>query len=255
MTTETTRPTTGLCRHTNEAIYIRDQNLCDDLIGKISFTEMIYFNLLGRRPDAARTAVLDAVLVTLMEHGLTPSAIATRMIALSSPEATQAAVAAGLLGVGSKFIGTIEDSARLLAEMLDAPEGVEARASTIVRRHRESRSLIPGFGHHLHRPDDPRSPRILDVARRHGLAGRYVDALAVLAKEVDRQAGRHITINATGAIGAVLSEIGVPLDSIRGIAVVSRAAGLVAHVHEERSSPLARTIWELAEERIEHTAG
>ena len=248
-------PTTALCRHTNEAIFIRDANLCDDLIGKISFTEMIYFNLLGRRASAANTAVLDSVLVTIMEHGLTPTAITARMIALSSPEALQAAVAAGILGVGSKFIGTIEDSARLLVEIADAPEGADARAAAVVQRHRDSHQLVPGFGHHLHRPDDPRTPRILDVARENGAAGRYVDALLVLAKAVDAAAGRHITINATGAIGAVLSEIGIPLDSIRGIAVISRAAGLVAHIQEEREKPIARFIWELAEQKIEHTAG
>jgi citrate synthase len=248
-------PTTGLCRHTNEAIYIRDANLCDDLIGKISFTEMIYFNLLGRRPSPADTAVLNAVLVTIMEHGITPSAIAARMIALSSPEALQAAVAAGILGVGSKFIGTIEDCARLLVEIIEAPEGAGPRAAAIVQRYRDARELIPGFGHHLHRPDDPRSPKILDVARQNGVAGRYVEALLVLAKAVDAGAGRHITINATGAIGAVLSEIGIPLESIRGIAVISRAAGLVAHIQEEREKPVGRYIWELAEKNIEHTAG
>ena len=248
-------PTTGLCRHTNEAIFIRDANLCDDLIGKITFTEMIYFNLLGRRPSPADTAVLNAVLVTIMEHGITPSAIAARMIALSSPEALQAAVAAGILAVGSKFIGTIEDCARLLAEIIEAPEGTVPRAAAIVQRYRDAKQLIPGFGHHLHRPDDPRSPVILDVARQNGVAGRYVDALLVLAKAVDEGAGRHITINATGAIGAVLCEIGIPLDSIRGIAVISRAAGLVAHIQEEQEKPIARFIWELAEERVGHTAG
>ena len=248
-------PSTALCRHTNDAIFIRDANLCDDLIGKISFTEMIFFNLLGRRASAADTAVLNAVLVTIMEHGLTPSAIATRMIALSSPEALQAAVAAGILGVGSKFIGTIEDSARVLAEIVEAPEGAVERAGAIVQRYRDAHQLLPGFGHHLHRPDDPRSPRILAVARENGVAGRYVDALLVLAQAVDAGAGRHITINATGAIGAVLCEIGIPLDSIRGIAVISRAAGLVAHVQEEREKPSARFMWELAEKSIEHTAG
>jgi len=252
---ESATPTTELCRHTNEAIFIRNSNLCDDLIGKISFTEMIFYNLMGQRASSAQTAVLNAVLVTLMEHGLTPSAIAARMTALSSPEALQGAVAAGILGVGSKFIGTIEDSARLLEEMLGAPEGLEARAIAIVKRHRDARMLVPGFGHHLHRPDDPRTPKLLEVARQNDVAGRYVEALLVLAKAVDAAAKRHITINATGAIGAVLSEIGIPLDSIRGIAVISRAAGLVAHIQEERERPLARFVWELAEEHVEHGAG
>ncbi len=249
------RPATELCRHTNDAIYIRDASLVDDLIGRLSFTEMFFFHLMARRPKPAETALLDAILVTLMEHGLTPSAIAARMIALSSPEATQAAIAAGLLAVGSQFIGTIEDSARLLIEIADAPDGVTAAAASLVARFRAEKKLVPGFGHHLHRPDDPRTPRLLELAREHGFAGRYVDALLVLATTVDKAAGRHITINATGAVGAILVELGIPLTAIRGIAVVSRAAGLVGHVQEELTQPIGRFIWDLAEHEIDHRAG
>jgi citrate synthase len=193
--------------------------------------------------------------VTLMEHGLTPSSIAARMVAISSPEAPQAALAAGLLAVGSQFIGTIEDSARLLVEIADAPEGAQQRAQTIVKTYREERRLLAGFGHHLHRPDDPRSPKLIAVAREHGFGGRYIEALLTLASAVDAAAGRHITINATGAIGAILLELGIPLAAVRGIAIVSRAAGLVGHIQEERERPIARFIWDLAEREIEHRAG
>ena len=255
MQNNSARPATQLCRHTNDAIYIRDASLVDDLIGRLSFTEMFFFHLMARRPTAAETALLDAVLVTLMEHGLTPSAIAARMVALSSPEATQAAIAAGLLAVGSQFIGTIEDSARLLIEIAAAPDGVEAAAAGTVARFRTDKKLLPGFGHHLHRPDDPRTPRLLELAREHGFAGRYVNALLVLAAAVDKAANRHITINATGAVGAILAELGVPLSAIRGIAVVSRAAGLVGHVQEELTEPVGRFIWDLAEHEVEHRAG
>jgi citrate synthase len=248
---DTRRPTTALCRYTNDAVFVRGVNLVEELIGKVSFTEMIVFHLIGRRPTQAEVNVLDAVLVTLMEHGLTPSAIATRMIALSSPEAMQAAVAAGILGVGSQFIGTIEDSAALLGELVEAPEGVRARAETVVRRHFAERRHLPGFGHHLHRPDDPRSPKLIAVARENGIAGRHVEALLVLAEVVDAVAGRHITINATGAVGAVLADLGIPRDVVRGIAVISRAAGLVGHIREEREDPAARFIWELAEKNVD----
>ena len=117
------KPTTKIARHTAQAIYVRGASLVDDLIGKLTFTEMMYFQLLGARPTPAQTKILDAVLVTLMEHGITPSAIATRMIYDSCPEAIQAAVAAGILGVGSTFIGTMEGCAKNLEEILAAPEG------------------------------------------------------------------------------------------------------------------------------------
>jgi citrate synthase len=247
---EQTRPKTHIAHHTPDAIYVRGADLVNDLIGKVSFTEMMLFQITGRRPAPQQVALLDAVLVTLMEHGLTPSVIATRMIYASAPEALQSAVAAGLLGVGSTFIGTMENAAKLLDEILAAPEGEAARSRAIAQRHRDSRTPLPGFGHHLHKPDDPRSARLIALAREHGVRGRHIGALEALAAAADEVYGRHITINATGAIAAVLGEIGFPAEVMRGVAVVSRAAGLVGHILEERREPAARFIWDLAEHEV-----
>ena len=216
----------------------------DDLIGKLTFTEMMYFQLLGERPTPAQTKILDAVLVTLMEHGLTPSAIATRLIYDSCPEAVQAAVAAGLLGVGSTFIGTMEGCAANLEEIISS-ENQSNTAKSIAQRFRAAKRPIPGFGHPHHRPDDPRSPRLLALAQEAGVPGRHIRALRLLAAEVDAAWGRHLTINATGAIAALLGEIGVPREVARGVAVVSRAAGLVGHIREEQLEPSARHMWEV----------
>jgi citrate synthase len=244
MSTGRPTPTTGISYSTTDRIVIRDADLVNDLMGKMSFTEMILFHLLRRRPTRTQTAVLDAVLVTLMEHGMTPSAITTRLIYDSAPEALQSAVAAGLLGVGSTFIGTMEGCAALIDEMLGAPEGLEARARDIAERHHAARRPLHGFGHPIHRPDDPRSPRLFEIARAEGVPGRHIDALQALSREIDRAYGKHLTINATGAIAAVLGEIGIPQAVMRGIAVISRAAGLVGHICEERERPAARHIWE-----------
>jgi len=248
-------PTTAICHATTDAIHIRGASLVDELIGRVSFTEMMLFQLLGRRPSPAQVAVLDAVLVTLMEHGLTPSAIATRVIYDSAPEALQSAVAAGLLGVGSTFVGTMEGCSAMIEEMLAAPEGVAARAAAIADRLRAERRPAHGFGHPFHKPDDPRSPRLFEVARAQGVPGRHIDALLALSREIDRAFGRHLTINATGAIAAVLGEIGIPQPVMRGIAVISRAAGLVGHIWEERERPSARWIWETVEHGIAYDAG
>jgi citrate synthase len=193
-------------------------------------------------------------MVTLMEHGLTPSVIATRMVYISAPEALQSAVAAGLLGVGSTFIGTMENAGKLIDEILTAPEGEETRALAIARRHREGKQPLPGFGHHLHKPDDPRSPRLLALCEQHAMPGRHVRALRTLSSAIDQVYGRHITINATGAIAAVLGEIGFPAEVMRGVAVVSRAAGLVGHILEERREPAARHMWELIEHEVPYQA-
>jgi citrate synthase len=248
----TTRPapTTAICQTTADSIRIRGASLVDDLIGQLTFTEMILFELLGTRPTPQQTALLDAVLVTLMEHGFTPSAIATRLIYDSAPEALQSAVAAGILGVGSTFIGTMEGCSALIEEMLAAPEGVPARARAIAERHRAERRPMHGFGHPHHKPDDPRTPRLFALAASQGVAGRHVAALQALSVEVDRAYGRHLTINATGAVAALLGEIGIPQPIMRGIAVISRAAGLVGHIAEERKRPAARFIWETVEHGI-----
>jgi citrate synthase len=108
---------------------------------------------------------------------------------------------------------------------------------------RAAKMPIPGFGHPHLKPDDPRAPRLIAVAEEAGVPGRHIRALRLLAKEVDAAWGRHLTINATGAVAALLGEIGVPQEVMRGIAVVSRAAGLVGHIREEQLDPAARHIW------------
>ena len=247
-------PKTAIARHTNEKIFVRNLDLLDEVVGKMNFTTMFFHQIMARLPTPQESAVLDAVLVTLMEHGLTPSAIVARMTIVSAPEASQGAIAAGLLGVGSQFIGTIEDSAKLMQQLVAAPEGVEKAAAEAAQRYRSQKLLLPGFGHHLHRPDDPRSPVLLGVAEKQGMAGKHITALRVFAREVDKAYGKHITINATGAIGAILSDLGIPIGAIRGIAIVARAAGLVGHILEEQTDQTTRFIWDMAEEHIEHTA-
>jgi len=248
------QPTTRIARHTAQAIFVRGASLVDELIGKLTFTEMMYFQLMGARPAPAQTRILDAVLVTLMEHGITPSSIVSRLIYDSCPEGVQAAIAAGLLGVGSTFIGTMEGCAANLEEMLAAPEGEAARARAIAQRVRAAKQAIPGFGHPHHKPDDPRSPRLLAVAEEAGVPGRHIRALRLLAEEVDAAWGRHLTVNATGAVAALLGEIGIPAPVMRGVAVVSRAAGLVGHIREEQVEPSARFIWSTVSERIPYAS-
>ena len=236
-------PTTRLCTYTDDAIRVRGRDLVDQLMGQVSFTQMMFLEIMGRLPDAAETAIVDAVAVTIMEHGLTPSTIAARLTHHGAPEAFQAGVAAGLLGVGSQFVGTIEDSARLLERI--AGEDVEAAARREVEAARHERRRLPGFGHHLH-GDDPRTPKLLAIAEAQGVPGTYIAALRTLGRMVDDVYGRHITINATSAVGAVLLEIGVPVGIMRGFAVIARAAGIVAHLAEEQTTPAARTIWDAA---------
>ena len=201
------RPTTSIATATVDDVIIRGQSLCHDLIGKVGFTEMTYFLVLGRMPTPGQAKVLDACLVTLTEHGLTPSALATRLVYSSAPEALQSAVAAGLLAVGSAFVGTVEGCAALLERILGAPDAA-TEARRVAEEHLASRRPVPGFGHPEHKPDDPRSIVLLALAETHGVAGVHVAALRALAGAVDGAYGKHITINATGAIAAILGDCG-----------------------------------------------
>ncbi len=241
--------TTSIATHTDEDVFVRDRSLCRELIGKLTFTEMIYFQILGRPPTAPQTAVIDACLVALMEHGLTPSALATRLVYSSAPEAMQAAVAAGIMGVGSLFAGTMEGCAALLDRMVAAADGA-AEARRIAEEHRAGGTPIPGFGHPFLKPDDPRSARLFEIARDHGIAGRHIEAVETLSGAIDETFGKHITINATGAIAAALGDCGVPAEIMRGFALITRCAGLVGHVHEEQHKPAMRAIWEASERAV-----
>jgi len=242
-------PTTHIATATADDIQVRGKSVVHDLMGKVGFTQAMCWQILGRELPPGPIAVVDACLVALLEHGLTPSALATRLVYTSAPEAMQGAVAAGLLGVGSLFVGTVEGCAKLLARMV-AAENPEVEARRIVEEYRSEKRSLPGFGHPVHVPDDPRTPRLLALAREHGVAGRHVAAVEMLSAALDRALGRHVTINATGAVAAALADCGVPVAIMRGFALIARCAGLVGHVHEEQQRPAMRAIWEAGERAV-----
>lgn len=240
---------THVATSTATGVTVRGRDLVDELIGHRTFTEMTYFLLTGTMPEPEQTRVLDACLVTLMEHGWTPSSLVARLVADSVPGQVQVGIAAGLLAIGDVFAGTMEGCGNLLAGI--AASGDPAAACrAAVADHRARRRPIPGFGHPVHKPDDPRSARLLAIARATSLPQRCLDLLDSLSAEVDRAYGRHITINATGAIAALLLAIGIPPSAMRSLAVISRAGGLAGHLVEEQATHAARTVWELAEEHI-----
>ena len=249
MTTKKT-PVTSLCTHTLTSLHYRNADLVEDLMGKKTFTEVMLMQILGREPRAVDIRITDVVLIVLMEHGLTPSAIATRLIYMSAPENLQGAVSAGLLAVGSSFIGTMENCSALLDRII-ASKDQYAEALSIAQHYKSIKGAVPGFGHHLHKPVDPRAYKLLDMGRAEKeLKGDHIRALETLSKAVDEVAGRPITINATGAVAALLGEIGIPTAVMRGFAVISRSAGLVAHIVEEQQSPSGRFIWDTVEHAI-----
>lgn len=247
-------PVTAIGGSDRDNIYIRGRNLCDDLIGRMTFTEMTLFHLMGAAPTQTQVTIVDAVLVTIMEHGITPSVIAARQTFFGAPEALQGAVAAGILGVGSRFAGTSGDCVALLQQIVDAPSERKCkRAQEIAQEHRDRGTPVPGYGHPIHKAGDPRVTRLVEIARELKVEGRYIEAMYMLADAVSELAGRPIVINASAAMGAVMAEVGIPREIMRGLTIVSRAAGIVGHLLEEMQTPVSKHIWDTVEAALPYS--
>jgi citrate synthase len=239
-----------LCSSTATSIHVRGHDLCGELIGRLDLGGMAWLELTGRlpRPDEAR--LFNGMLITLVEHGLTPMALASRLTYMGAPESLQAAVAAGLCGMGTAFAGTTEGSARMLSAALrDAPPAadLQALAGQVVDRMAAEKRPIPGIGHPLHKPVDPRTTALFALAHECGFHGRHVALMEAVAAIASERSGKNLPVNATGAIGALSCELSLDWRVCRGLAVMGRAVGLVGHINEEIQRPLARAVWETVE--------
>lgn len=243
---------TAISQTTETAIRWRGLDLMSDILGKHDFSETMYLLITGRLPEPWERTIFDASLITLMEHGLTPHAIVSRLVADSNPDQIQIAIASGLTCVGDVFAGTMEGCGRLLTEGLQA-EDQSAWCKETATAFRMKRAPLPGFGHPQHKPDDPRTPRLFQIAREAGAPGQAISLLEEFGAAVDEVYGRHLTINATGALAALLLEVGIHPGIMRGIAVTSRAAGLTAHIAEELQTRSGRKIWQLVESEFAYT--
>ncbi len=225
-------------------------------MGKVGFGELALWLVTQRRPSAAEVRVFEAVLVALADHGFTPTAIAARLTYLSAPESVQGALAAGLLGGGSRFLGVTEDAGRFLADALARATGPlpaddagwDTLAVAAVRQARAAGKLIPGLGHPIHKVTDPRTPALIRIADEEGLRGPHLRLFEAIGRVHPAVLGRTLPLNGAGACGAALADLGLPPDLLRGFALLARAAGLLGHLAEEQRRPLARDIY-LAVER------
>jgi citrate synthase len=235
----------------SDRIVLRGRDLTNDILGHLNLGDVAFLQLTGTMPTPQQSAVFNAIVITLVEHGITPSAIAARMTYAGAPEALQAAVAAGLCGLGSVFVGSMEGTARMLSQALpfDAPDGdLKVLAAQLVEEHRRESKNLPGLGHPIHKPIDPRTPRLFQIAEENGYGGRYVDLIQLVASEAERVSGKRLQVNATGAIGAICCELKFPWKIVRGFGVMARAIGLVGHILEESERPMAIEIWQRVEE-------
>ncbi len=236
---------------TPDRIELRGKSLPDEILGHLNLGDVAFLQLTGRMPTPQQSVVFNAIVVTLVEHGITPSALAARLTYAGAPESLQAAVAAGLCGLGSVFVGSMEGAAKMLGEALPhdaADTDLPALAARVVADHKAAGRIVPGLGHPLHKPVDPRTPRLFALAAENGFGGRYIALMQEIHAQAERVSGKSLPINATGAIGAICCEMGFPWKIVRGFGVMARAIGLVGHILEESDNPMAIEIWQRVED-------
>ena len=228
-----------------DSITVMGRDLSSELLGKVTFTELAFLLVQRRMPSPEETRLFDAVLISLADHGLTPTVLAARLTHTGAPEALQGAVAAGLLGAGSVFLGVVEDTVRFLDAIGDDVEAGVAREIEAGRR-------IPGLGHPVHKVQDPRTPRIYAIAEETGLAGSHLGRLREVSAAHARQTGRELPINGAGVAGAALADLGFPTALLRGFALLARTAGLLGHLAEEMQSPIGMRLYREVDERAKY---
>ena len=230
-----------------DRVEVRGRDLAGDLMGRVGFTEYVHLLLTGKEPTENQRFFLDLLLVSIAEHGLMPSNVAARMTLAADPRSLQGAVAAGILGAGPVVLGASEECARLLEQAVAAGRD----PAEVARELQAAGERVPGFGHPLHKPVDPRAERILELADERGVSGPHVAYARSLRDAVAAERGKPLTMNVAMPMAAVLLDLGFPVVAAKAVPILARTAGLLAHLAEEQEHPIG---FELAE-RAARTSG
>jgi citrate synthase len=248
-------PVSHISQVSSDRIEVRGRDLCGDLMGRLSFTEYFHLLLTGREPTDDQRFFLDLLLVAIAEHGMMPSNVAARMTLAADPDSLHGAVAAGILGCGPVILGTSESCARLLEEAQEevaSGRPVASVARDIARTVHGSGGKVPGFGHPIHRPLDPRAERILELADARGVSGPHVLLGRCLRDSVAEVWGRPLTMNVAMPIAAVMLDLGFSSAAVKAVPILARTAGLLAHLAEEQQHPIGFFMAGRAEEAIQY---
>jgi citrate synthase len=238
-----------------DRVEVRGRDLTGDLMGRLSFTEYFHLLLTGREPTDDERFFLDLLLVSIAEHGMMPTNVAARMTLAADPGSLHGAVAAGILGAGPVVLGTSEECARLLVALQkDVAAGAQPAdaAGDVVRGLHAGGGKLPGFGHPVHRPLDPRAERILELADARGVSGPHVLLARALRDAVSETWEKPLPMNVSLPIAAVLLDLGFPASTVKAVPILARTAGLLAHLVEEQERPLGFLMAARAEEAIEY---
>ncbi len=242
---------TALGASSRDSITLLGTDLARDVMGTVGFGELAFWLATQRRPTAGETRVFESVLAALADHGFTPTAIVTRLTYLSAPDSVQGALAAGLLGGGSRFLGVTEDCGRFLHDVLTGVDGAlptdddgwDALARRTVAAQRAAGRFVPGLGHHVHKDGDPRTPRLIQIATEEGLVGPHLALFAAIGRVHPEVLGKTLPLNGAGVCGAALADLGLPLELLRGFALLARTAGLIGQLAEELRHPVGNDVF------------
>ena len=237
-------PRTRIARAFPDRVEVRGRDLTRDLMGRLTFTEYVHLLLTGDEPTQEQRFFLDVLLVAIAEHGLMPSNVAARMTLAADPGSLHGAVAAGILGAGPILLGTAEECALLLES--------EEEPAELARAIHAAGGRVPGFGHPVHRPVDPRAARILELADERAVSRRHVARARALADAVAATWGRPLTMNVALPIAAVLLDLGYPARLVKAVPILARTAGLLAHLAEELEEPVGFVLARAAEDAAEY---
>jgi citrate synthase len=241
-------PSTRIAQAHPDRVEVRGRDLTLDLVGRMSFTEFFHLLVTGEEPTEDQRFFLDALLVSIAEHGLMPTNVAARMTLAADPASLQGAVAAGILGAGPVVLGTAEECARLLADGVAAAKA----PGEVVAEVRAGGGRMPGFGHPVHQPVDPRAERLLELADERGVAGPHTALARGLREAVAAAWGRPLPMNVSMPIAAVLLDLGYPASLVKTIPILARTASLLAHLAEERETPIGLELARAAEQAVEY---
>ena len=210
----------------------------DELMGNVTFAQTVFLAIKGELPSEKEAKMVDAMLVSSIDHGVTPpSTLSARTIA-STGSPLNAALAGGILGISRHHGGAIEDSMRVLqkavARKKEEKKTHEEMAATIVREYKEKSGRLPGFGHRIH-TKDPRTVKLFQIASDLGIAGEYVAMAKAIEQAIEKSSGKRLPVNVDGAIAALLCEMVFPPDLANAFFILARIPGLVAHVYEEQT--------------------
>ena len=237
------RPASHIGQAYPDRVEVRGRDLAGDLMGRLTFTEYFHLLLTGREPSEDERFFFDLLLVSIAEHGMMPSNVSARMTLAADPDSLQGAVAAGILGAGSVILGT----AGLCAELLEQTRSGSDPAD-LVAELRAAGKNVPGFGHPVHDPVDPRAQRILELADERGVTGAHVQLARELEPEVAGAFGKALPMNVAMPIAAVMLDLGYPSSTVKTLPILARTASLLAHLVEERDEPLGFRMAAAAEE-------